>query len=86
MARICEYCGKGTVYGGVLTRKGKPKREGGIGEHIARRNKRRFFANLQPARVLVNGRIKKIKVCTKCIKAGRLVRAVRVKPTAALAA
>lgn len=75
MAKICKLCGKGPVFGGTLTRKGKPKREGGIGEHIARRNPRRFLPNLQPAHILVNGRMKKIRVCTKCIKAGKLVRA-----------
>ncbi|MCM8794864.1 MAG: 50S ribosomal protein L28 [Candidatus Omnitrophica bacterium] len=83
MAKICELCGKGIVVGGTLTRKGKPKREGGIGQHISDRNKRRFLPNLQPARVLVNGRIKKIKVCTKCIKKGRLIRATRLPAAAA---
>ncbi|HXV73327.1 MAG TPA: 50S ribosomal protein L28 [Sphingomonadales bacterium] len=82
MAKICALCGKGPVFGGVLTRKGKPKREGGIGEHIARRNPRKFLPNLQPARVLINGHIKKIRVCTKCIKGGRLVRASQRKAAA----
>ena len=86
MARRCYICGKGPVAGGTLTRKGKPKRQGGIGEHIARRNKRRFLPNLQPARVLINGHIKKIVVCTKCIKKGRLVRATKAKPASPVAA
>ena len=61
--------------GRTYTRKGKAKKEGGVGRHIARKNPRRFLPNLQPARVLIDGLVKKIRVCTKCIKKGRLVRA-----------
>ena len=75
MARRCDICGKGPVAGQTLTRKGKPKRKGGIGEHIARRNPRRFMPNLQLARAFLNGRIQQIRVCTKCIKKGRVIRA-----------
>ena len=63
------------MMGRTYTRKGKAKKEGGVGRHIARKNIRRFMPNLQPARVLVNGHVKKIRVCTKCIKKGRLLRA-----------
>jgi ribosomal protein L28 len=36
--------------GRTYTRKGKAKKEGGVGRHIARKNKRRFMPNLQPVR------------------------------------
>ncbi|MBI3333532.1 MAG: 50S ribosomal protein L28 [Candidatus Omnitrophica bacterium] len=75
MAKRCFLCGKGPVAGRVYARKGKPKKEGGVGRHIARKNPRRFLPNLQTARTLVGGVIKKILVCTKCIKKGRLLRA-----------
>ena len=75
MAKRCELCGKGPLTGNSLTRKGKRKREGGIGEHIARVNRRRFLPNLQSVRAFMNGRVQRIRICTKCIKAGRLVRA-----------
>ena len=75
------------MMGRTYTRKGKAKKLGGIGQHVARKNPRRFMPNLQPARVLINGHIKKILVCTKCIKGGRLVRATRApKAKAAVAA
>ena len=77
MAKICFYCGKTPVMGRTYTRKGKPKKEGGVGRHIARKNPRRFLPNLQPARVLLNGRVQKILTCTRCIKKGRVVRALR---------
>ena len=75
MAQICKLCGKGPMMGRTYTRKGKAKKEGGVGRHIARKNPRRFMPNLQPARILINGHVKKILVCTKCIKGGRLLRA-----------
>lgn len=72
--------------GRVYTRKGKPKKEGGIGEHVARKSARRFMPNLQSARIFLNGSIKKIVVCTRCLKKGRVTRAVKfrtAKPAAA---
>jgi len=75
MAKRCELCGKSPVSGRTYTRKGKAKKEGGVGRHVARKNFRRFMPNLQTARVLMNGQVKKISVCTACIKKGRVVRA-----------
>ncbi len=74
MAKRCDICGKGPVMGRTYTRKGKPKKEGGGGSHIARKNPRRFLPNLQPARVFLNGTIQRIRACTKCIKKGLVVR------------
>ena len=74
MSKRCDICGKGPVAGRAYTRKGKAKKEGGVGRHIARKNIRRFMPNLQPARALINNVIQRIVVCTKCIKKGRVVR------------
>ena len=74
MSKRCDICGKGPAQGHTYTRKGKAKKEGGVGRHIARKNIRRFMPNLQPARVLLDGIIQRIVVCTKCIKKGRIVR------------
>ena len=60
--------------GRTYTRKGKPKKEGGVGRHIARKNIRRFMPNLQSVRAVLNGTVHKILVCTRCIKKGRVVR------------
>ncbi len=38
--------------------------------------KRRWLPNLQPVKALVNKTIKRMKVCTSCIKAGKIQRAV----------
>ena len=61
--------------GRTYTRKGKAKKEGGVGRHVARKNPRRFMANLQSARAFINGAVKRIVVCTNCLKSGRVARA-----------
>ena len=43
--------------------------------HAHNVNKRRFNPNLQLVRAEVNGRIKRMTVCTNCIKSGRIVKA-----------
>ncbi|MGI6097727.1 MAG: 50S ribosomal protein L28 [Dethiobacteria bacterium] len=61
MARVCEICGKKTATGFQISH-----------SHI--RTKRKWKANLQKVRALVNGVPRRIKVCTKCIKSGRVQR------------
>jgi large subunit ribosomal protein L28 len=85
MAKRCDICGKGPLSGRSYIRKGKPKKKGGVGRHIARKNIRRFMPNLQSARVQVGKFVKKIRVCTQCIKKGRFVRAAAVPAPAAAA-
>ena len=74
MAKRCDICGKGPMAGRTYTRKVKAKKEGGVGRHIARKNIRRFMPNLQSVRAMINGAVKRIVVCTRCIKKGRVTR------------
>ena len=75
MATSCDICGKGMVSGGHVTRRGLAKKKGGIGMHVVKVAKRTFCPNIQPARVIVNGTPKKVKVCTACIRSGRIEKA-----------
>jgi large subunit ribosomal protein L28 len=43
--------------------------------HAHNVNKRRFNPNLQRVRALRDGQVKRIQVCTTCIKSGRVVKA-----------
>jgi large subunit ribosomal protein L28 len=43
--------------------------------HAHNVTKRRFNPNLQRVRAMQNGQVKKIVVCTRCIKAGNVVKA-----------
>jgi large subunit ribosomal protein L28 len=75
MARVCAICNKGPVAGRRITRRGLARKKGGVGQRITGVSKRRFLPNLQRVRALVNGKPKRILVCTACIKAGKIVKA-----------
>ena len=72
MSRICDICGKGPVSGHSITRRGLAKKKGGVGKKITGIAKRRFLPNLRSVKVTVNGKTKTIRVCAKCIKAGKV--------------
>lgn len=76
MARICEICGKKSSAGRTISRRGLAKKKGGVGQRITGISKRRFLPNLKSVRTLIDGKVKKIKVCTKCLKAGKVKKAV----------
>jgi large subunit ribosomal protein L28 len=74
MARECEICGKKVVFGNQITRRGKAKYLGGVGTKITGINPRKFVPNLQKVRAIVSGTIKRIKVCTACMRSGKLTK------------
>lgn len=74
MARRCELCGKGTVAGNSVPRKGQAKKKGGVGQHIGVKTKRVFKPNIIKVRAQVNGTTKSLKICTRCLKAGKVVK------------
>jgi large subunit ribosomal protein L28 len=72
MSMVCEICGKRKVVGGSIIRKGLAKIKGGIGTHVVKNNKRTFKPNIQKAKVNIDGTVKRIKVCTSCIRSGKI--------------
>jgi large subunit ribosomal protein L28 len=64
MAAVCDLCGKGPSWGMQVS-------------HSHRRTKRRWNPNIQRVRALVDGAPKRLYVCTSCIKAGKVQKAVR---------
>ena len=62
MGDCCAICGK------------KPKAGKNV-SHSAVRTPRRFLPNLQSIRIRVNGAVKRARVCTDCIKNGRVLKA-----------
>ena len=76
MAKVCEICGKKPVAGRSIVRHGIPKKKGGIGLHTTGINARRFMPNLQRIHVrLPSGSMKRIKVCARCIRSGKVTKA-----------
>lgn len=76
MARKCELCGKGTVAGHNVPRKGLPKKKGGAGQHIGVKTKRTFKPNIVKVKIIEKGTTKTIKMCTRCLRTGKYVKAV----------
>ena len=77
VARVCAICGKHTSSGRKYAHRGRAKRLGGVGIKTTGVSKRTFRPNLQRVRVLVNGAPKKMTVCTKCIRNGKVTKAVK---------
>jgi large subunit ribosomal protein L28 len=62
MARVCEICGRGPKFGNRIS-------------HAHNVTKRRWNVNLQNVRAVVNGSPKKVRVCTSCIRNGKIQKA-----------
>ncbi len=62
MARICEICGRGPTFGNRIS-------------HAHNVTSRRWNINLQTVRAIVNGARRRIRVCTKCIRDGKVQKA-----------
>jgi len=63
MSRICAICGK------------KPA-TGNNRSHSMVATKRRFNPNLQRVRLVLDGKPTRDYVCTRCLKAGKVIKAV----------
>jgi len=61
VASVCEVCGKKPTFGNNIS-------------HSHRRTRRRWNPNIQSVRAVVGGTPKRLKVCTSCIKAGKVSR------------
>ena len=59
----CDVCGKGVTFGIKMS-------------HSHRRSNRAWKPNVRKVRAVVNGSVKSINVCTRCLRSGKVVRAV----------
>jgi large subunit ribosomal protein L28 len=69
MASTCAVCGKGAQYGRHIRH-----HHSGSWQLKAPRTQHIFKPNLQTVHTKVAGTPAKLKVCTKCIKAGKVTR------------
>ncbi|MBP2026624.1 large subunit ribosomal protein L28 [Acetoanaerobium pronyense] len=63
MARVCEVCNKGRISGNQVS-------------HSNRHTKRTWAPNLRSVKAIVAGSPKRIKVCTRCLRSGKVERAI----------
>jgi len=75
MSKICYICGKKPAAGRTIARRGLAKKKGGVGKKITGITIRRFLPNLQFVHALINGQPKRVRVCVKCLKAGKITKA-----------
>jgi large subunit ribosomal protein L28 len=70
MSRVCQITGKRTHTGRSISRRGKPKKEGGIGLKTTGITNRKFRPNTQTKRFWVPelGRFVRVKLCKKALK------------------
>ena len=63
MARVCVVCNKKTATGNTIS-------------HSHRKTRRTWLPNLQRVRVVWDGKPQRVLVCAKCLKAGKVRRAI----------
>ena len=59
MARVCEVCGRGPQFGHRVS-------------HAHNVTKRRWNVNLQTVHAKLGATTKRIRVCTSCIRSGKI--------------
>lgn len=62
MARSCAICGKGVAHGNQVS-------------HSNIKTRRTWSPNLQPVRAVMGGEVRRILVCTRCLRSGKVQRA-----------
>lgn len=70
MPRKCAITGKKTSAGRSISRRGKAKHLGGVGRKVTGKVKRKFKANIQRVRAVVDGKVTRVKVSAKAISRG----------------
>jgi large subunit ribosomal protein L28 len=73
VAQRCDICGKGSQFGNRIS-------------HAHNVTHRRFRPNLQSVRAVVGSTHKRVRVCTRCLRSGKVVKPIPQKKTAAAAA
>lgn len=62
MAWKCDICGKRPLVGNNVS-------------HANNKTKTKTYPNLQKVRALVDGKVDRVRACTRCIKAGKVTKA-----------
>ncbi|WP_027714526.1 50S ribosomal protein L28 [Desulfuromonas sp. TF] len=61
MARVCEICGKKPTTGNNVS-------------HAHNKTRKVWYPNLQKVKSVSNGTVRSVRVCTRCIRDGAVVK------------
>ena len=80
MGQKCFITGKKPSVGRTYTYRGRAKYLGGVGKKVTGKSKRKFRPNLQKVRIEIDGKVKRVRVCTRAIKSGLVQKPVKRRP------
>ena len=63
MPMQCYVCEKGPMFGHTIS-------------HAHNIRSRKFYPNLQSIKIIENGDVKRVRVCTRCLRSGKVQKAV----------
>lgn len=63
MPKVCEICGKGPLFGHSVS-------------HSHKASKKKWKPNLQHIKARTNSGVRRIWVCTRCLRSGRVTKAL----------
>ncbi|OLB93171.1 MAG: 50S ribosomal protein L28 [Candidatus Rokubacteria bacterium 13_1_40CM_68_15] len=63
MAQRCEICGKKPSVGNTIS-------------HAHKLTRRRWLPNLVSMRAQIGGKTQRVRVCTRCLKAGKVTKVI----------
>lgn len=64
MARRCDYCGKGPVSGNLVS-------------HSNIKTRTRWIPNIRQLKAVVDGTTQRVRVCSRCVRSGKIVRPMK---------
>ena len=77
MPRECPFTGKRTKAGRKYTYRGKAKYLGGVGIKVTGKTKRKFKANMQRVKAVIDGKVVRVNVSAKAIRNGLIEKPVK---------
>jgi len=63
MSRVCDVCGKGPSFGNNVS-------------HANNKTARVWYPNLQKIKTIKSGTVRSVKVCTRCLRSGKVKKAL----------
>jgi large subunit ribosomal protein L28 len=80
MSKACAFTGRTVCYGNQKTYRGKAKYLGGVGKKITGISRRKYKANLQKVKCVIDGEVQKVWVSAAALRSGLVVKPIKRQP------